>query len=212
MVLAPIGLAVPPTAAHGLLPGLMLLWREHLPHVQVRLFEGSDEEIGQWLDGGIVDAAVLIDPDPVPQGAVRVATDTFQAVVRRDHPLAGQGSIDLSDLLDDPLLSSTAGCEPQVKRLHSLAGLRYRPAQRIRELMTLLSMVEAGLGVAVVPSLAADMLPDDLTLVPLLPRLERHLVLTGPAARPWHPHVTAIRDVCRRPASADCVSPKGVAR
>lgn len=193
---APIALAVPPTAAHGLLPDLMVLWRERLPHVQVKIFEGFDEELGRWLEDGTVDAAVLIDPDPVPPGAVTLATDTFHAVVRRDHPLAGQNSIDLADLLDDPLLSSTAGCEPQVRRLHSLAGLRYQPAQRIREVTTLLSMVEAGLGVAAVPSLTANLLPEALTLVPLLPRLDRHLVLTGPTTRPWHPYVTAVRDVC----------------
>ncbi|MGW4958788.1 hypothetical protein ACWEPL_16295 [Nonomuraea sp. NPDC004186] len=30
------------------------------------------------------------------------------------------------------------------------------------------------------------------------PRLERRLVLTGPTGRPWHPNVTAIRDLCEK--------------
>ncbi|MEV4013580.1 hypothetical protein AB0J35_24055 [Nonomuraea angiospora] len=32
------------------------------------------------------------------------------------------------------------------------------------------------------------------------PRLERRLGLTGPIARPWHPNVTAIRDLCAKQA------------
>ncbi|MDX2812673.1 LysR substrate-binding domain-containing protein [Streptomyces sp. PA03-5A] len=84
-----------------------------------------------------------------------------------------------------------------LRELHARAGVPYRPTQHIRELGTLLCMVEAGLGVAVVPSLAGSMLPGGLTLVPVLPRVERRLLLTGPATRPWHPHVTAIRDLCQ---------------
>ncbi|MFF4398647.1 LysR family transcriptional regulator substrate-binding protein [Streptomyces sp. NPDC001480] len=162
--------------------------------------EGLDEEIETWLESGTVDAALLTDPDPMPRGALRIATDTYQAVVRTDHPLAGQDTISLDDPLDDPLLATTSGCETAVKHLHALAARPYRPAQRIPEFTTLLAMVEAGLGVAIVPSLAAGMLSDTLTPVPLMPRLERHLVLTGPAGRPWHPNVTTIRDLSRTQA------------
>ncbi|MFC9427628.1 LysR family transcriptional regulator [Streptomyces sp. NPDC056987] len=196
-----IGLAVPPTAARGLLPGLLRLWHEQLPHVEITLFEGLDEEIGQWLESGTVDAAILIDPDPLPHGALHLATDAYEAVVRSDHPLAGEESVELADLLEDPLLATTSGCEAQVKHLHALTGLPYRPTQRIRELTTLLCMVEAGLGVAIVPSLAASMLSDTLALIPLRPRLERRLVLTGPAGRPWHPNVTALRDLSEKHAA-----------
>ncbi|MFD4507070.1 LysR family transcriptional regulator [Streptomyces sp. NPDC058457] len=197
-----IGLAVPPTAARGLLPGLLRLWHEQLPQVEITLFEGLDEEIEEWLESGTVDAAILIDPDPLPRGALHLATDAYEAVVRSDHPLAGEESIGLADLLEDPLLATTSGCETQVKHLHALTGRPYRPTQRIRELTTLLCMVEAGLGVAIVPSLAASMLSDTLTLVPLRPRLERRLVLTGPTGRPWHPTVTAVRNLSEKHVSA----------
>ncbi|MFF7469032.1 LysR substrate-binding domain-containing protein [Streptomyces sp. NPDC008092] len=196
-----IGLAVPPTAAHGLLPGLLRLWHEQLPDVEIALFEGFDEEIEEWLESGTVDAAVLVDPHPPPHGALLLATDAYEAVVRSDHPLAGEQFIELADLLEDPLLATTSGCEAQVRHLHARTGLPYRPSRRIREFTTLLCMVEAGLGVGIVPSLAASMLSDTLTLVPLRPRLERRLVLTGPAGRPWHPNVTAVRDLAGKHVS-----------
>jgi DNA-binding transcriptional LysR family regulator len=199
-----IGLSVPPTVARGLLPGLLRLWHEHLPHIEISVFEAVDEEIEQWLENGTVDGAFLIDPDPQPQGALHVATDAYHAVVRADHPLAGQESIELADLLDDPLLATTSGFVGPLKQLHRMANLRYRPARFIRELMTLLSMVEAGIGVGIMPSLAAAMLSDTLTMVPLRPRLERRIVLSGPVSRPWHPNVVAIRDLSARfPASSE---------
>jgi DNA-binding transcriptional LysR family regulator len=190
-----INLSVPPTVARGLLPDLLRLWHQHLPHVEITVFEAVDDEIEQWLENGTVDAAFLIDPDPLPPGALLVGSDTYEAVVRIDHPLAGEAAIDLADLLDDPLLVMTAGFVGPVQRLHAMADVPYEPARHIRELSTLLSMVEAGIGVGILPSLAAAMLSGALTLVPLVPLLHRRIVLTGPASRPWHPNVVAIRDL-----------------
>jgi DNA-binding transcriptional LysR family regulator len=190
-----IGLSVPPTVARGLLPRLLRLWHEHLPHVEITVFEAVDDEIEQWLENGTVDAAFLIDPDPAPRGALPVAADSYHAVVRSDHPLAGEESIELADLLEDPLLVTTSGFVAPLQHLHELAGLPYRPGRHIRELATLLSMVEAGIGVAILPALAEAMLSETLTMVPLLPRLDRSIVLSGPASRPWHPSVVAIRDL-----------------
>ena len=190
-----VSVSVPPTVARGLLPELLRLWHQHLPHVEITVFEAVDHEIEQWLENGTVDAAFLIDPDPLPPGGLLVGSDVYEAVVRTDHPLAGQPAIDLADLLDDPLLVMNAGFVEPVKRLHAIAGVPYQPARHIRELSTLMSMVEAGIGVGILPSLAAAMLSDTLTLVPLVPRLPRHIVLTGPASRPWHPNVAAIRDL-----------------
>ncbi|MEV1128862.1 LysR family transcriptional regulator [Agromyces sp. NPDC049794] len=190
-----VRVAAAPTVAHRLIPDLFALWRAEIPGVDVRLFEGSDTELEDWLATGTVDAAVLIDPDPFPAGGLLLASDEFRAVLRMDHPLATSDAIELDDLLADPLLVSSSGCEPQIKQLHAMTGVRYDPAQRVHEVSTLLAMVEAHLGVAIMPSLAAAMLPTTLTMVELQPRLGRRLVFTGPTNRPWHPHVTRMRDI-----------------
>ncbi|MGV9384226.1 LysR family transcriptional regulator [Nonomuraea sp. NPDC003707] len=193
-----VRVAASPTVSHRLIPELFALWRTEIPGVDVRLFEGGDAEIEEWLATGAVDAAVLIDPDPFPAGGLLLAGDDFQAVLRRDHPLAASGHIELEDLLADPLLVTSSGCEPQIKQLHAMAGARYAPAQRVHEVSTLLAMVEVHLGVAIMPSLAATMLSDTLIMVGLEPRLGRRLVLTGPTDRPWHPHVTRMRDIAQK--------------
>lgn len=193
-----VRVAAAPTVAHRLIPELFARWHEQLPGVDVRLFEGSDSELAEWLTTGTVDAAVLVDPDPMPAGGLLLASDDFRAVLRMDHPLATSGSIELDDLLADPLLVTSSGCEPQIRQLHAMTGARYAPAQRVHDVSTLLAMVEAHLGVAIMPSLAATMLPDTLTMVGLEPRLGRRLVLTGPPDRPWHPHVTRMLDIAQK--------------
>ncbi len=190
-----VRIAASPTASHRLVPELLALWVKELPGVQVRLFEGEDDELVQWLDTGTVDCAILVDPPTTPAGGVELVRDAFKAVVQTDHPYSTQAQVSLPELLEDPLLVSSSGCEPQIRHLHALSGVDYNPAQRVRELTTLLNMVDSDLGVAVMPALAATMLPDTLTMIDLTPRLERRLVFTGPTNRPWNPHVPHMRDI-----------------
>ncbi|RZQ59342.1 LysR family transcriptional regulator [Amycolatopsis suaedae] len=178
------------TVCLGLLPRLLAGWRAEFPAVSVRVFEGDDDEVADWLAARTVEAAILVDP-PRTTG-VQVGSDEFHALLPADHPLAAEPVIDAADLADDPFLLSLGGCEPHVEEVHRRAGVPLRPTHRVRELSTLVAMVRAGLGVSVVPGLAAAMLDEGLVLVPLRQRLHRRLILTGPLDRPWHPAVTAL--------------------
>jgi DNA-binding transcriptional LysR family regulator len=185
-----IKIAAPPTVCQGLLPALLTRWKADFPQVEVRVFEGDDDEVAEWLANGTVEVAVLVDPHP-GQG-ILVGEDVFHALLRRDHPLAGEEAIDVADLDDDAFLLSEGGCERHIREIYRRARATLEPRHRVREMGTLLAMVRSGIGVSVVPSLAGVMLDAQLVLVPLRQRVTRRLVLTGPPAQPWHPAVTAL--------------------
>lgn len=189
-----IRLAAPPTVCQGLLPDLLDRWRLALPRVEIRVFEGEDDEVADWLAGGSVEAAVVVDPKP--EHGILVGEDRFHALLRRDHPLAGETELDVPDLDDDPFLLSCGGCERQIRGIYRRAKADFAPTHRVRELATLLAMVRSGIGVSIVPGLAAAMLDPQLVMVPLRGRISRRLVLTGPSGQPWHPAVTAMVEAC----------------
>ncbi|MDP5228007.1 MULTISPECIES: LysR family transcriptional regulator [Arthrobacter] len=181
-----------PTVMQGLLPGLLSVWQTRLPKVEVSLFEGDDEEIPEWLETGVVDAAIVVDPHTDPPGSLLVGEDEHRAIVRRDHPYAGEKSIPLEELLEDGLITSTGGCETQVRRIHRIAGVPFKSRQQVRELATLITMVHEGMGVAIMPSLGEGLLPPSLRMVRLEPTVGRRLVLTGPRTRAWSPLTEAL--------------------
>ncbi|QEV20446.1 LysR family transcriptional regulator [Streptomyces alboniger] len=187
-----VRLASTPTVCQGLLPGLLRHWREDRPRITVRLFEGDSGEVAGWLEDGTTDAAVLVDPPPGP--GVQLALDGYRALLPRDHPLAGEAAVDVRDLEDDAFLISPGGCEARVRELHRLAGARMTPARRVRDLATLISMVQAGLGVTVLSEASRSLIPPDLTLLPVTPPAARRLVLSGPHTRPWHPAVRPLAE------------------
>ncbi|MGW6159873.1 LysR family transcriptional regulator substrate-binding protein, partial [Streptomyces sp. NPDC055144] len=187
-----VRLAATPTVCQGLIPGLLQHWGEDEPRITVRVFEGDSTEITAWLENGTADAAILIDPPPGP--GIQLASDSYRAVLPLDHPLAGEPVVDIRDLEDDPFLISPNGCEDRIRTIHRLAGLRFTPTHRVRDLATLISMVQAGIGVTVLSEVSRSLIPPDLTLLPLHPQTSRRLVLTGPRGRPWHPAIRTLTD------------------
>ncbi|MEW2576769.1 LysR family transcriptional regulator [Streptomyces syringium] len=198
-----VSLAVTPTVGQGLVPDLLRHWREDQPRITVRVFEGDSAEVSTWLRDGTADAAVLIDPPPGP--GTQLTVDCYRALLPRDHPLADEPLVDVRDLEDDPFLISPNGCEARIRTIHSLAGLSFTPTHRVRDLATLISMVQAGLGVTILSEISRPLIPADLTLLPLTPRTSRRLVLTGPHARPWHP---AVRTLAESAADRLALSPR----
>ena len=185
-----VRLAATPSVSKGLLPGLLRHWRQVQPGVTVRVFEADSTEVAVWLEEGTADAAVLVDPPPGP--GRQLAADCYRALLARDHPLAGEPVVHVRDLADDPLLTSTNSCESRIRTIHRLAGVPFAPAQRVRDLPTLISMVQAGVGVAILSEVTRSVIPDDLVLLPLEPHVTRRLVLSGPSARSWHAAVGAL--------------------
>lgn len=185
-----VRLASTPTVCQGLVPALLRHWAEEQPRLTVRAFEGDSTEVAGWLADGVADAAVLIDPPPGP--GIHLAEDRYRAVLPRDHPLADEPCVDIGDLADDRFLISPDNCEARIRAIHTRAGLPFTPAHRVRDLTTLISMVQAGIGVTVLSEVSRSLLPPDLALLPLKPEMSRSLVLTGPHARPWHPAVRTL--------------------
>lgn len=191
-----IRLGAPPTVCQGLLPELVASWRAEFPRVTVRVFEGEDDEVADWLAGHSIEAAVLVDPSRSTPGAL-LATDEFQVLLPNEHPLAGKASVRLADLGTDPLLFSGGSCERPIQELFRDANIRLRPTHHVRELSTLFAMVRSKMGITIVPSLVRSIIADDLVLVALRPTRQRRLVLTGATDTPWHPALTALANSIR---------------
>ena len=188
-----IRLGAPPTVCQGLLPELVARWSTEFPRVTVRVFEGEDDEVDDWLAGHSIEAAVLVDPPRSTPGTL-LATDEFQVLLPAGHPLAGAPCVHLGDLSSDPLLFSGGSCERPIQALFRDAGIRLRPTHNVRELSTLFAMVRSHMGITIVPSLVRSIIDDTLVLVALRPTHQRRLVLTGPTDTPWHPALTALAE------------------
>src|SRR6202035_352674 len=129
------------------------------PHVLLTLHEMTSLDqlnglLDRTLDGGILRKADA----PVPAGIVveEWYRAPLVAAMASDHPLAKKRPIRISDLKDQPLImyprESGIGLYWQVLRLCARAGFRPRIAREVLELTTIVGLVDAGEGIAIVPA------------------------------------------------------------
>ncbi|MFL6121448.1 LysR substrate-binding domain-containing protein [Actinophytocola sp.] len=182
-VLGEVTIGAFPTAARGLVPAVLRSCAEQYPDLRIRLREVEPyQSLGQ-VAAGDLDVAVAQDwmnlPVAVPDRltSTDIGMDYADIALPPGHPLADRTAIALLDLATEPWIASTVGtiCYDWLTTTFRRAGHEPRVVHQAAEFPTQLALVAAGLGVAVVPRLAADSVPPGVSLVPVEPVLHRRV-------------------------------------
>ncbi|WP_410583606.1 LysR family transcriptional regulator [Amycolatopsis sp. lyj-108] len=126
------------------------------PLVDVRLSQASGEGMAEKLRSGDVDLCVTSQPLSGNEIHSRVLLDEkVMLCVPAGHRLAGRGRVGLADLEGEPFLTTRPGYWQRalVDRLFAKAGLALHVVCEGDEAAVLFQLVDAGLGIALVPSL-----------------------------------------------------------
>ncbi len=137
------------------LAGLIAFYRANEPGVVIRLHELAPQEQLLALQSQRVDLAVIRHPAPTPDLESRVLWhEKVVAALPEHHRLAAKKSLRLSDLADDPHVFLRLHDSNYARYLRDCcieAGFVPRIAQEVVESYSMVSLVAAGLGVALVP-------------------------------------------------------------
>ena len=113
-------------------------------------------------------------------------TEAFVVLASAKHPIARQKSIRLAQLVAEPFVFYKGRARDTALAACRTAGFEPRIACESGELETVRALVSAGLGLALVPELAARTLQKGTTVVRLRePRVERTLGLITRRSHTW---------------------------
>ncbi|MER5492249.1 LysR family transcriptional regulator [Streptomyces sp. NPDC002490] len=183
------------SAARGLMPGVLAELADRHPELDARLSEVDPHESVDMVAKGVVDMAIAhdwdISPLPVPSGVeqTRIGDDLCDLVVPRGHRFARRATVRREEFEGERWVCQPPGrvCHDWLMRTLRTAGIEPDVAHYADENPTLVALVEAGLGIALIPRLGRGPLPDAVTAVRLDPVPVRHLYAvwrTGAARRP----------------------------
>lgn len=180
-----------PSAATALLPPLLRSLGSLYPKLETRLFEGTYQEVAEWIRSGVVDAGFLVWPLQDLEGSILV-NDPLKVVLPVDHPLAAQSVLTLEQLGGKPFIMPMAGCEEIIQSVCNEKGVTLDVRHEVADNATILRMVEAGIGIAVVPALTLPEALPDVTVLPLEPPLHRQIGLAVHSLAGASPSVLAV--------------------
>ncbi|MFF3558912.1 LysR family transcriptional regulator [Streptomyces sp. NPDC002574] len=184
-----------PTAARGLMPGVLAELAAAHPSLELRMLEEGAHRAVDLVARGVVDLAVVHDwdiaPLPAPEGLERVVIgeDHCDILVPAGHPLAARGPLAREDLTDQRWICQPPGhvCHEWLVRTLRELGSEPDLAFQVAEYQTQLELVAAGLGIALVPRLGRGPVPAGVAVMPLEPAPVRRLYAlwrTGASRRP----------------------------
>jgi DNA-binding transcriptional LysR family regulator len=161
------------SAAAGLLPMLLHDFRERRPDVTVKLVEDKTIRLQPRLLSGRLDLAFLRPPENPDKRLefLFLLHETAVVAVSDRHPLASKKSVTIADLAGEPLIVPERRSRPHshdlTMKLFAEAGLQARIVQLANEKQTIVNLVAAKLGVAIVPRWTSRMAARGICYVPL---------------------------------------------
>lgn len=185
-----------PTAVAALVPKALTAFRTDHPEVASSLVEGLSPALLERLDSGDADVAVVSAPPDQPIDGFELhhlLDERLLVAVATSHRLARRRTIRIAELAEDPFIVGSATAEDTLMRASVVTGFRPRIDIVAAEWTGKLGCVAAGLGVTLLPALAARSVPGDIALLRLAADDEsvRRIFAATPAGRTKPPAVTA---------------------
>jgi DNA-binding transcriptional LysR family regulator len=188
--------AASPTIACRLMPKIVATCGKQFPYITLGLRDDVQSDVVRKVKSGEVDFGVVIGPLSADDlFSEPLMTDSFCVVSRDDHPLAARREVEWRELDGERLvmLDHASGSRPIIDAALEAHGVSANVVQELGHPSTVFGLVQAGVGVSVLPWLALP-LPADASLVarPLVPRAERTVELVRRRDRSLSPAADAV--------------------
>jgi len=203
------------TVYHLLPPALAEMKRRH-PGINVVYRDDNMRGILKSLETGECDVAIVSDSPKDKRGlAIPLVTDEFLVLCPASHPLARQPHVTGQELASHELVLLGRGSAIRDAFDHAIEPLaiRLQVVHETAQIHTLLGLVEAGLGVTVLPAMLCPAASNTQFVAQRLirPTLQRTLGLIFPAGREPTAAARVLADVIRSTVlSENLETPRGV--
>jgi DNA-binding transcriptional LysR family regulator len=155
--LGEVTIACVPSTVYYFVSEVIRRYRESYPKVRVKVFDASANAVLDAVARSEADFGLNFIGSQEPDIEFRpLLEERFVAACRRDHPLARRRRVTWADLAGTDFIAVSKTSGNRLLLDQALGGVPGRPQSVVEaeHVTTLLGLVEAGLGVAAVPSLA----------------------------------------------------------
>lgn len=144
------------SAMYTLLPEILRVFRSQFPAVELQLYELTTQEQIEALHHKQVDIGIVRSAISEPGLSVEcLLPELLVLALPETHPLSAQTQLSLSTLADESFILFPAKMGPvfykQIINMCQQAGFRPKVAQEAVQMQTIIGLVAAGLGIAIVP-------------------------------------------------------------
>ena len=145
-------------AAHWL-PNIIREFQKAYPNIDYELLLGDYTEIEEWILDGRVDCGFLRLPTCPEFETIFLEQDRLLAILPEQHPLAHLEKFPVVTLCDEPFMLLEKGAKAEVSEIFERCNLTPKVHFTTWDDYAIMSMVESGLGISILPELILKRVP-----------------------------------------------------
>ena len=141
------------------LPNIIKEFQKDYPNIDYELLLGDYTEIEEWIHTGRVDCGFLRLPTHDDFETVFLAEDKLMAVIPENHRLRDADKFPVRALCDEPFMLLEKGAKAEISEIFERNHLTPNVKFTTWDDYAVMSMVESGLGIAILPELILKRVP-----------------------------------------------------
>lgn len=145
------------------LPNIIRAFQKNYPGIDYELLLGDYTEIEEWISVGRVDCGFLRLPTRPEFETITLHQDRLMAILPENHPLASLDRVPIAALCQEPFMLLEKGAKAEISEVFERNHLQPRVHFTTWDDYAIMSMVEGGLGLSILPELILKRVPYRIT-------------------------------------------------
>jgi DNA-binding transcriptional LysR family regulator len=141
------------------LPNMIRIFKKDYPKIDFELLLGDYTEIESWILNGRVDFGFVRLPSKPDLDTIFVEQDRLLVVMPLNHPLANCEKFPINDLLNSPFMLLGKGATAEISEIFEMHQISPQVNFTTWDDYAIMSMVENGLGISILPELILKRIP-----------------------------------------------------
>ncbi len=141
------------------LPNIIKEFQKDYPNIDYELLLGDYTEIEEWIHTGRVDCGFLRLPTHPDFETIFLEKDKLMAIIPENHPLKESEKFPVTALCDEPFMLLEKGAKAEISEIFERNNLTPNVKFTTWDDYAVMSMVESGLGIAILPELILKRVP-----------------------------------------------------
>ncbi len=141
------------------LPNMIKIFQKEYPKIDFELLLGDYTEIESWILEGRVDFGFLRLPTKSELETIFLEQDRLLVVISQDHPLANCDKFPINELLNSPFMLLEKGAKAEISEIFEKHHISPQVHFTTWDDYAIMSMVENGLGISILPELILQRIP-----------------------------------------------------
>ena len=146
------------------LPHIIKEFQKDYPNIDYELLLGDYTEIEEWITTGRVDCGFLRIPANSDFDITYLDQDRLLAVLPENHPYATYEKFPVVEFVNEPFMLLEKGTRAEIWKVFEHSGISPKVHFTTWDDYAIMSMVESGLGVSILPELILRRIPYRIVL------------------------------------------------